>query len=171
MASVIFDTNIYIFHSLRYPDALRAWEEQTVTNNCNHLMSIIQVSELLSYSEIDKNPMIRSQREKYISLADEIVVVDDEIARKAAELRRSWNQYSGKTLKLPDALIAATAIVKNAILFGNNDRDFLHLSKFHELQYQNPIENQENLAQFLREKKASTSAKDMGVSQDESEPI
>jgi predicted nucleic acid-binding protein len=62
-----------------------------------------------------------------------IVLVDDEIARKAAEIKRIWSNHSGKNLKLPDALIAATAILHDAVLIGNNNRDFLYLSEFHGL--------------------------------------
>lgn len=153
MASVIFDTNIYVFHSLKYPDALRVWNEYAVTKNYDVIMSIIQVSELLSYPKIDENILIKNQREKYISISDEIILVDDEIARKAAEIKRAWNKYSGKNLKLPDALIAATAISHDALLISNNDRDFLYLSEYHGLNYQNPISKQEDLYFFVDQMK------------------
>ncbi len=108
MANVIFDTNIYIFHSFRYKDAVEVWDKCVSENNAI-LISTIQITELLSFHLIDQQPSLKTQREKYISLADEVILVDDIIARKAAELRRTWKMYSGKALKLPDAVIAATA--------------------------------------------------------------
>lgn len=151
MANVIFDTNIYIYHHLKYPAAVDVWRQYV--RNHDVYMSIIQVSELLSYPKIDVSPEIRQQREEYISLADEIVLVDEKIARKAAELRRAWKQRSDKTLKLPDALIAATALLHNATLISNNDRDFLYLGEFHGLSYFNPIQSQDDLYRFVEEKK------------------
>ncbi|MDB5053635.1 MAG: hypothetical protein JWM44_1685 [Bacilli bacterium] len=156
MASVIFDTNIYVFHSLKYQDALQVWNEYAVIKNYDVIMSIIQVAELLSFSKIEDIPAIKIQREKYISLADEVVLVDDEIARKAAEIKRAWNKHSGKNLKLPDALIAATAILHDAVLISNNNRDFLYLSEFHGLKYVNPILNQDDLYNFVENLKAKT---------------
>lgn len=140
MASVIFDTNIYIFHFFKYPDVLEVF------------MSTIQISEFLSYERIDQHPKLKAEREKYISIADEILLVGERIARKAAELRRVWKKHSGKSLKLPDALIAATAILNDTLLISNNDRDFLYLSQNHGLNYDNPIQNQDDLYRFMKEK-------------------
>lgn len=151
MANVIFDTNIYIYHHLQYPPAIETWRQYVKTHDV--LMSMIQVSELLSYPKVDDHPDIMQQREEYISLADEMIMVDEHIARKAAELRRAWKKHSGKGLKLPDALIAATAILNGALLISNNDRDFLYLSQYHGLNYFNPIQNQDDLYRFVAEKK------------------
>lgn len=151
MGNVIFDTNIYIYHHLQYPVAVDVWHQYVKDHDI--LLSIIQVSELLSYQHIDDNPDIRMQREAYISLADEIVLMDEAIARKAAELRRAWKRHSTKNLKLPDAIIAATAINKEAVLVSNNDRDFLYLEEFHGLRYLNPIKDSNDLYRFVEEKK------------------
>ncbi|MDF2922255.1 MAG: hypothetical protein K0R57_1169 [Paenibacillaceae bacterium] len=99
---------------------------------------------------IDQQPLLRAQREKYISLADEIIAVDEIIARKAAELRRAWKMHTGKALKLPDALIAATAIENDAALISNNDRDFNFIKEYHGLNYSNPIQDQAHLMNFIQ---------------------
>ena len=150
MANVMFDTNIYIFHSFKYPDAVDVWDTY-VTENNTIVISTIQIAELLSFHLIDQHPSLKSQREKYISLADEVILVDDRIARKAAELRRAWKLHSGKALKLPDALIASTAIVNEAVLISNNDRDFNYIKEYHGLNYINPIREQEHWASFIHE--------------------
>lgn len=153
MASIIFDTNIYIYHSFAYPDAVQVWNQNLIVENHQIIISTIQISELLSYHKIDYHAELRKQREKYISLADEVVFVDNSIARKAAELRRLWKAHSGKSLKLPDALIAATAILNEAILFSNNDQDFIFLKEHHNLNYINPIQNQSDLHKYMEEQK------------------
>lgn len=156
MANVMFDTNVYIFHSLQYSDAIYVWEKYAVNQNYDVILSTIQISELLSYPKLDDQPLLKLQRERYISLADQVIPVDDEIAREAAEIRRMWNRATGKTLKLPDALIAATAIVNKALLVSNNDRDFIYLSKHYGLQYENPIQNQEHLVNYIEQIKLRT---------------
>jgi hypothetical protein len=67
------------------------------------MLFLIQISELLSYYKIVHHPQLKKQREKYISLSDDVIFVDIPIAKKAAELRRLWKAHSGKTLKLPNA--------------------------------------------------------------------
>ena len=59
-----------------------------------------------------------------------IVPLDDEIVEKTIELRRIYK------IKLPDALIAATAIVFDMTLISRNDKDFTQIP---ELKYVNPF--------------------------------
>jgi len=148
-------TQIYIFHSFNYPDALQIWNDNVTEENAI-LLSTIQISELMSYHKIDSNQKLKQQREKYISLADKVIDVDIHIANKAAELKRSWKSHTGKSLKLPDALIAATAIVNDAKLFSHNDRDFVFLKEHHRLEYINPIRNKEHLSHFIEGIKRKT---------------
>ncbi|WP_407654115.1 PIN domain-containing protein [Alicyclobacillus cycloheptanicus] len=84
-----------------------------------------------------------------MSSVHRIVDVTEGIARKAAEIRRLWKARTGKNLKLPDAVIAATAVSYNASLVGNNDKDFAPLREMIGLDYQNPIQSQEELRKFL----------------------
>jgi predicted nucleic acid-binding protein len=78
-----------------------------------------------------------------------VVDVTEGIARKAAEIRRLWKTRTGKNLKLPDAIIAATALLHKASLIGNNDKDFAPLHDMVGLDYRNPIRSQEELRTFL----------------------
>ncbi|MEY4538677.1 MAG: hypothetical protein RLZZ306_434, partial [Bacteroidota bacterium] len=54
----------------------------------------------------------------------------DEIVEKTIEIRRIYK------IKLPDALIAATAIVFDLTLVSRNDKDFTQIP---ELKYINPF--------------------------------
>jgi tRNA(fMet)-specific endonuclease VapC len=58
-----------------------------------------------------------------------VIGVNDAIIQKTIDIRKSFK------LKLPDALIAATAIVNNLTLIADNDKDFKKVS---DLQYLNP---------------------------------
>ncbi len=75
------------------------------------LHSVIQISELLSTTVVDHDETIRTDMENYIVSVDRVINVSEEIARKAAEIRRLWKSRAGKNLNLPDAIIAATALL------------------------------------------------------------
>ncbi|MGB7511879.1 MAG: type II toxin-antitoxin system VapC family toxin [Pelodictyon phaeoclathratiforme] len=75
-------------------------------------VSIITEIELLSFHALsDKEEQLITD---LLQQMDKISLTD-EVSRKAINLRRS-----NKKLKLPDAVIAATAIIKNAILLTND---------------------------------------------------
>jgi predicted nucleic acid-binding protein len=59
-----------------------------------------------------------------------IFSLTEEVIEKTIELKRS------QKIKLPDAIIAATALVNNFTLISRNDGDFL---KIKELKYMNPF--------------------------------
>jgi predicted nucleic acid-binding protein len=86
-------------------------------------------------------------REMYLKTVAEIVSVTTDIALKAAELRRKYQLNDGE-IEAPDAIIAATAIVKGAILVSNNDQDFDYARTLG-LQYHNPISSQSRLRTYL----------------------
>lgn len=153
MSNVLFDTNIYLYHYRKYPDAVAAINT-ALKEGAVILLSVIQVSELLSTIAVDRDDAVRTDMETYISSVHQIVDVTESIARKAAEIRRLWKARTGKNLKLPDALIAATAIHHNAVLMGNNDKDFAPLHDMIGLDYRNPIRSQEELRMFLSGKGA-----------------
>ncbi|WP_168036719.1 PIN domain-containing protein [Neolewinella antarctica] len=56
--------------------------------------------------------------------------LDDYVKEKAIEIHRHYN------IKLPDAVIAATAIVSDLTLISRNDKDFLQIT---DLRYVNPF--------------------------------
>lgn len=68
---------------------------------------------------------------------------------KAAEIRREWEADTGKKIKHGDVLIAATAIMNDAILYSNNDKYFLYIRDNFGLNYKNPIANQSELKNYL----------------------
>lgn len=145
---VMFDTNIYIFHSFGYPIILDVFQHY-IMEDYSITLSTMQEMELLAYYKIDSNEKLYNQRMKYISMADEIVPVSSPIAQKSAEIMRKWKIDTGKRLKPGDALIAATALVNNATLISNNDRDFTYIKENFGLKYANPIPDQLELKRFM----------------------
>ncbi|TXE08841.1 PIN domain-containing protein [Algoriphagus aquimarinus] len=67
---------------------------------------------------------------KFIS-GSTVFLIDQKIIDKTIEIRRVLK------IKIPDAIIAATAIVNNLVLISYNDKDFLKMSGMG-LNYLNP---------------------------------
>lgn len=145
---VIFDTNIYVHHYLGYPPLIDLFDQLIDNGKEIHMPSII-VMELMWYHEVETNENIKAAKQGYIEAADEIIDITKDIALKAAEIRRKWNIDTGKKLKHGDALIAASAIINNATLYSNNDKDFKYIEKHFNLKYINPI-NAKNLEVFKK---------------------
>ena len=117
----LIDTNILIeYSSSILPDKAENFISKIVDEDFN--ISIINKIEILGYSSAER------QIEEFISLAV-IFPLTDEIADKTIELRRS------KKSKLPDAVIAATAIINDFVLLTRNTKDF---SNIDELSLLNP---------------------------------
>lgn len=76
-----------------------------------YFISVITEMELLSFAGLDA----ASQRwlSQFID-AMEVIELTDEVKQKAIEFRREYR------LKLPDAIIAASAVVSGAILLSND---------------------------------------------------
>ena len=66
-----------------------------------------------------------------------IIKIDSDIARKAGVIRIKGRD-KGYQIKLPDALIAATAIIENAFLVTHNTSDFLKIAQFETLNIIDP---------------------------------
>ena len=90
-------------------------------------LSIITKIELLGFAFPTSE--VQDKTERFISKST-ILPLDDEIVEKTIELRRIYK------IKLPDALIAATAIVFDMTLISRNDKDFTQIP---ELKYVNPF--------------------------------
>jgi len=122
----LIDTNIAVYY-LEYnlPDAVLDFLERILNQEAN--LSIISKIELLvwEYSTDDEIKKIKD----FIK-GTTIFLLDNKVAEKTVEIRKNYK------LKLPDAIIAATAIVANLILISRNDVDF---EKIHELKYINPF--------------------------------
>lgn len=82
--------------------------------NDNFSLSIISKIEVLGFN--DSSDELKRLAD-FIDLAN-IIYVDDVIANKTIELRKIYK------IKLPDAIIAATALVYNFMLISRNISDF-----------------------------------------------
>lgn len=143
---VMFDNNMYIYQFLGYDEAQDSIKDY-IKNGYVPIMSSIVAMEFLSNAGLEKNPIQKMHREMYLKTVAEIVPVTTDIALKAAELRRKYQLNDGE-IEAPDAIIAATAIVKGAILVSNNDQDFDYARTLG-LQYHNPISSQTRLRTYL----------------------
>ena len=70
--------------------------------------------EVLGFNTLDYE---LEQLESFIKFSS-IIYIDEDVANKTIEIRRI------KRIKLPDAIIAATALVRNCILLSLNTTDF-----------------------------------------------
>ena len=96
-----------------------------ILNSFSCQISVITRIELLSWNT---NQETIDLIEEFIEMSKEFGLTE-EIITKTAEMRKNIK------IKLPDAVIATTAIVNNLILVSDNDRDF---GKIPHLRYVNP---------------------------------
>lgn len=99
------------------------------------LYSTIVEAELFSF------PNLTEQEKEYFEdllTIGEVIEVDSSIARKAGELRIISQNFYSKKMKLPDAIVAATAMEHSAMLVTRNEKDFNHLIK-NGLKIYNPV--------------------------------
>jgi len=82
------------------------------TINDNFLISFITLIEYLGYKDITQSS------EEFILMAD-VIKIDELIIQNCINLRRNYK------IRIPDAIIAATAITQNLILVTNNEKDFI----------------------------------------------
>lgn len=122
----LIDTNIgiYLMNGSLNSNALRFIEP--IIDDTYHL-SVITKIELLGFAFADATNL--SNTREFVN--DSIVIsLTDAIVEQTIQLRQRYK------MKLPDAVIAATAIVHNFTLISRNDKDF---SNINELQYFNPF--------------------------------
>jgi predicted nucleic acid-binding protein len=108
VASLLFDTNIVIDILAGVPDARRQYESCT-----EPAMSIITWMEVMVGVQPEEEEKILRFLATFIRFPLSL-----EIATKAIEVRRT------SRLKLPDAIIFATALVEGRVLLTRNTRDF-----------------------------------------------
>ncbi len=111
----LLDTNtvIYFLDGLLPDKALDFLEENL--DETGSFISIISKIELLGWQAPSANAI-----KKVTNFVNdsEVIALTDEIANKAIEIRRSHK------MKLPDAVIAATALANDFTLISRNDDDF-----------------------------------------------
>jgi predicted nucleic acid-binding protein len=122
----IIDTNIaiYLLNGSLNENALRYIEPII---NDSYYLSVISKIELLGFAfpDIDK----RSDTQNFINDGT-LIVLTDNIVEQTITLRQLYK------IKMPDAIIAATAIVLDYTLLSRNDKDFIQIS---DLKYVNPF--------------------------------
>jgi len=82
--------------------------------NESFIISFITYIEYLGYKDISKSS------EEFILLAD-VIEIDKLIIQNCIHLRKNYK------IRLPDAIIAATALALNLILITNNEKDFIEI--------------------------------------------
>lgn len=83
--------------------------------NENFIISFITYIEVIGYKDVPQTT------QDFMGLAD-VIQIDKAIIDTCIELRKP------KKIKLPDAIIAATALVNNLILISRNTKDFEDIS-------------------------------------------
>jgi len=108
MVGALFDTNILIDHLNAVPQARREIERFE-----SRAVSIVTWMEVMVGADDDLVEPTRRFLEGF-----EIIALNDEIARRAVALRRAHR------IKLPDAVIWATAQTAGRLLVTRNTKDF-----------------------------------------------
>jgi predicted nucleic acid-binding protein len=106
----ILDTNVILdFMGKNFPEKAQNAIAKIVDEEIN--ISLITKIELLGFSNVEQNLI------DFISCAN-VLTLNDEVVNKTIELRRKHKK------KLPDIIIAATAIVHDLTLATRNIDDF-----------------------------------------------
>lgn len=104
---------------------------------------------MLSAGAVQADYELKQLLQEFIDDSDQVVEVSRAIANLAAQIRSRLDHELGKKIKLPDVLIAATALKADAILVSNNDKDFQAIATMFNLKYLNPIHDQDELRHYL----------------------
>lgn len=110
----LFDTNILIDITRGHAEAL-----ELVRSSDGSSISVVTRIELMA-GPVEDVPLVRNMMRRF-----EIIGIDDGIADAAVVIRRDMR------LKLPDAVILATAQVRRLTLVTRNTKDFGGLPKVH----------------------------------------
>lgn len=108
MVGALFDTNILIDHLNAIPQA-----REEIERFEDRAISIITWMEVMVGAKTDLVEPTRRFLEGF-----QVIALDDEIANRAIELRRAHR------IKLPDAVIWATAQTNSRLLVTRNTKDF-----------------------------------------------
>ena len=120
---ILLDTNIVIYlHGAQLEDGVADKLRSSSLDTCN-----IIIAEVLGYKSIDPED-VRYFEDLFAAMNNHIF--DEEVTNKVIELRQTTN------IKLPDAIIAATALVNGLVLWTHNANDFKNVPK---LQLFDPI--------------------------------
>lgn len=139
MGKFLLDTNVCIYCLDGNSRVIEYLGEIVRDPNNELVLSVITEAELFSSPKVYLNSDLSALITEFIDSSDEVKEITREIAKTAGEVRAYFQQTHGRKIKLPDALIAATAIHLNATLVSNNDKDFIDVLSRYKTQYYNPI--------------------------------
>lgn len=108
MVAALFDTNILIDHLNAVPDA-----DAEIDRYGDRAISVVTWIEVMAGVEGDMAEQTRRYLDGY-----EVIPVDEGVADRAVALRREHR------IKLPDAMIWATAQSEGRLLVTRNTKDF-----------------------------------------------
>lgn len=114
----LIDTNVVIdYMGERFPNSALDFLDNII--NTSFYLSIINKIEILGFKNLSSN-----EEKQFQSLirASNIILLNDDIVDETIALRKKYS------IKLPDAVIAASAISINAILITGNIEDFNKLA-------------------------------------------
>lgn len=110
----LLDTNILIYHiNKNMPESAHTKIKEIFESHFN--ISVISKIEFLGFKKHTKESFLKAN--KFLDYAN-IVTLDDKIVARVIALKRE------KSIKLPDAVIAATAMEYNWTLVTRNEKDF-----------------------------------------------
>jgi len=104
--NIILDSNIIIYLSQN-----RILVDELIVNENYYYISAITYMEVLGYrfDSIDEENIVRDLLNLFT-----VIYIDERITRKVVEIRKK------NKIKLPDAIICATAVTHKATLFSND---------------------------------------------------
>jgi len=119
MKEYLLDTNILIYH---FADAIPKKEVSKIEEifRTSFNISIITKMEFLGWEKHTEEGFEKAR--EFISFAN-VISLSNEIGDLTIDVRRE------SKIKLPDAVIAATALNNNLILVTRNDKDFKDVKK------------------------------------------
>jgi predicted nucleic acid-binding protein len=117
----LLDTSAVInYLNAAFPGSAMHFMGTVVDENCN--ISVITKMETLGYAF--KSIAEQKTMEIFVS-GSNVLVINDEIVNKTIAIRKT------KKIKLPDAIIAAIALVYGFILISRNTSDFANIQQLH----------------------------------------
>ncbi|OZQ68286.1 type II toxin-antitoxin system VapC family toxin [Paenibacillus odorifer] len=143
LGGYLLDTNIIIYYFESLPQVVRFMKETFQQPRNELFLSVITEAELLSHPSVRTDELLKEMICGFIESSHDVIEVSRRIAILSGDIRSHFHHKYNRKIKLPDVLIAATAITLGATLISNNDKDFLDISSEFGLEYLNPVRPQE----------------------------
>ncbi len=116
----LWDTNTVIYYLQgNFPSASEIFIDKLLEDIQPYISAITEIELLCWKTQEDKDIILL---QKFINDST-VIELDKEIKLKTADIRKHYR------IKLPDAIIAATAIIHNLTLLTRNFKDFENISE------------------------------------------